>query len=76
MFARIKLPLDDETLIVAPAAAIRRVGQLTMVDVIVEGRVLRRDVQLGRRLEQDVEVLAGLAPGEKLLLPKATETGA
>ena len=39
-----------------------------MVDVAGRGPALRRSVQLGRRLDQDYEVLAGLKPGEKVAL--------
>ena len=68
MFARLLLPLEDEEIVVVPASAVRRVGQLTMVDVVESGITKRRHVQLGRRLEGDVEVLSGLVPAEKVVL--------
>ncbi|MEQ8787822.1 MAG: efflux RND transporter periplasmic adaptor subunit [Pirellulaceae bacterium] len=75
MFGRLMLPLEDEELIVVPAAAVRRVGQLTMVDVAEDGSRQRRHVQLGRRIDDDYEVLSGLRPGEKVVLWKATTKG-
>ncbi len=75
MFGRILIPLDEEELVVVPAAAISRVGQLDMVDVVDRGAVRRRSVQLGRKLDQDYEVLAGLAPGERVVLSKRQEAG-
>lgn len=69
MFGRILLPLEDEQIIVIPAAAVRRVGQLTLVDVRAENELIRRNVQVGRRLGDDIEILAGLRPGEQVLLP-------
>jgi RND family efflux transporter MFP subunit len=68
MFGRIFLPLEEEEVVVVPAAAVFKVGQLDMVDVVVDGRVRRRSVQLGRKLEQGYEVLSGLAVGEKVVL--------
>jgi RND family efflux transporter MFP subunit len=64
MFGRLMVPLDDEEVLVIPVAAVRKVGQLTMVDVVSDNSVSRRNVRLGRTLEQDVEVLAGLVEGE------------
>ncbi len=71
MFGRIFIPLEDEEVVVVPAAAVFKVGQLDMVDVVVDGMVRRRSVQLGRKLDQDYEVLAGLTAGEKVVLPES-----
>lgn len=68
MFGRLMLPLDDEQLVVVPASAVRRVGQLTMVDVVHDGRLHRRHVQLGRVIDDDFEVLSGLRPGERVVI--------
>jgi RND family efflux transporter MFP subunit len=68
MFGRLMLPLDEEALIVVPAGAIRRVGQLTMVDVAEDGSLERRHVQLGRKIDDEYEVLSGLRPGEQVVL--------
>lgn len=76
MFGRIFIPLEDEEIVAVPAAAIFKVGQLDMVDVVVDGTVRRRSIQLGRKLDQDYEVLAGLTVGEKVVLAKeVTEAG-
>ncbi|MCA9159230.1 MAG: efflux RND transporter periplasmic adaptor subunit [Planctomycetales bacterium] len=69
MFGRILLPLEDEQIIIIPAAAVRRVGQLTLVDVRSDNGLIRRNVQIGRRLGDDIEILSGLRPGEQVLLP-------
>ncbi|MCA9134753.1 MAG: hypothetical protein KDA45_16410, partial [Planctomycetales bacterium] len=73
MFGRILLPLEDEEVLVIPAAAVRHVGQLTLVDVLQEQQVLPRYLQLGRRLDSDVEVLAGLRAGEQVVVSAAKE---
>jgi RND family efflux transporter MFP subunit len=68
MFGRLMVPLDDEEVLVIPVAAVRKVGQLTMVDVVSDNSVSRRNVRLGRTLELDVEVLAGLVEGELVVV--------
>lgn len=71
MFGRLLIPLDEEEVLVAPRAALRRVGQLDMVDVAVDGVLRRRVVQPGREIGEDVEILSGLRTGERLALPNA-----
>lgn len=68
MFGRIFIPLDDEEVVVVPAAAVEHVGQLDLVRVVEDDGPRRRSVQLGRKLDQGYEVLAGLKPGEKVVL--------
>ena len=68
MFGRIFIPLEDEEVLVVPAKAIRRVGQLDEVDVIEGDTLSRRAVQLGRTFDEGCEVLSGLSEGEKVVL--------
>lgn len=68
MFARLLLPLEDEQLLLVPKVAIERVGQLTMVQVVVDEALSRRNVQLGRSFGDQVEVLSGLTVGEQVLV--------
>lgn len=68
MFGRISIPLEDETVVVVPQAAVYRVGQLDMVDAVSNNTVHRRVVQLGRLNGGNYEVLSGLRPGEKVAL--------
>jgi RND family efflux transporter MFP subunit len=68
MFGRIFIPLEDEEVTVIPVAAVFKVGQLDMVDVVVDGAIRRRSVQRGRKLDQDYEVLAGLTASEKVVV--------
>lgn len=51
----------------APASAVCRVGQQELVQVVAEGRALRRVVTTGERQGDRVEVLSGLAGGETVL---------
>ncbi|MEZ6124472.1 MAG: efflux RND transporter periplasmic adaptor subunit [Planctomycetaceae bacterium] len=68
MFGRLLLPQGDEDILVIPEAAVQRVGQLTMVDVVSDGRLSRRNVRIGRSIDSDVEVLAGLSRDEVVAL--------
>jgi RND family efflux transporter MFP subunit len=71
MFGRLLLPMKPEAVLAVPASALIRAGQLTMVDVVSEGRLQRRTVQLGRAIGSQFEVLSGLAAGETVVTGKA-----
>ena len=66
MYARMRVPLGTESRLEVPQSLVRRVGQLTFVDVLDNGHVDRRAVRLGRTAGDSVEVLAGLSEGERL----------
>jgi RND family efflux transporter MFP subunit len=66
MFGRLLVPLDDEAVVLIPAAAVRRVGQLDVVEVAHDDVLRRRVVELGRTFGDEVEVLSGLRPGERI----------
>ncbi len=72
MFGRLSIPVGDERVILIPPEAIRRVGQLECVDVAGDGVRLRRAVRLGRTIEGRIEVLSGLAVGERIVVDGAT----
>jgi len=68
--AKIVLVVGRELRLVVPEAALIRRGELVAVNVVAaDGRPLLRQVRLGRNVaDGSVEVLAGLAQGERLLL--------
>ncbi|MGQ9688468.1 MAG: efflux RND transporter periplasmic adaptor subunit [Desulfobaccales bacterium] len=70
MFARLYLPLGTDRVLLLPKAAVLQVGQLTMVEVLADGRLTRRQIKVGRQLGDQVEVLSGLKVGEKIALPE------
>ena len=68
MFGRLSIKTGETEEILVPETAILQIGQLDMVQVVVEGeRLLRRFVRLGRRVGDRVQVLSGLAAGERIL---------
>ncbi len=66
-FGRLRVPTEDRDMFRVPATAIYRAGQLQMVQVVEDQRVLRRLVKTGREEDGYVEVLAGVQDGDLLL---------
>lgn len=64
MFGRLLVPLGQREVLVVPAEAVSRVGQLDMVEVAEGGRLRRRVVQLGQTYGNSIEVLSGLRADE------------
>ena len=71
MFGRILIPLEEEEVLVVPRRAVRKVGQLELVDVAEQGAASRRAIRTGRTLGDDVEVLSGLREGEQVVVSAA-----
>jgi len=69
MFGRIIIPLDEEDVLVIPQNAMRKVGQLELVEVLEHGQLHRRAILAGRVMGDDVEVLSGLHTGEQVAAP-------
>jgi RND family efflux transporter MFP subunit len=69
MFGRLFIPMGARQAVVAPRAAVRRVGQLEMVTVLDGGAARTYAVKTGQSLDGGlVEVLSGLTGGETLLV--------
>ncbi len=72
MFARVAVPVGDRIRLLVPAAAIARIGQLEYATVVVDGRASRRMVTTGRPMDDGrIEILSGLAEGERVIVPGA-----
>ncbi|GAB4235259.1 MAG: efflux RND transporter periplasmic adaptor subunit [Acidobacteriota bacterium] len=68
-FAEVRFPGAEEAVIAVPEDAVLRRGQLLQVFVVGDDGVAQlRLVQLGRRWSGWVEVLAGLAVGDRVVL--------
>lgn len=69
MFARVAIPAGERVRLLVPSPAVERIGQLDFVTVVdPNGRLERRLVTLGSYREQgQVEVLSGLAEGERVV---------
>jgi RND family efflux transporter MFP subunit len=72
LYGTVRVPVGETTARLAPAAAAIERGQLVSVYVIDDQAVARlRLVTLGRRFDDRVEVLSGLAAGESVVVEGA-----
>lgn len=68
------LPQASRSVLVIPAAAVSRDGDLTGVRLVQGERAERRWVRVGRQVGADVEVLSGLTAGDHVAVPSAGGT--
>ena len=72
---RVAFPaLDGEAFVRIPMSALVQRGEVSAVYVLAEGRLSLRQVRLGNRGEGDVEVIAGLRPGEHVAVDPVAAT--
>ncbi|BCS97365.1 RND transporter [Desulfoluna limicola] len=64
MYGKLLIPLATVDVITLPAHAVKRVGQLELVQVKENEGWQRRYIRTGNRIGNDVEVLSGLKAGE------------
>jgi len=76
-FARLQINSGAATALLVPAAAVSRFGQMERVFVIEQGHAVLRLVKTGRSSHDRIEILAGLNPGETVILgpPAALRDG-
>jgi RND family efflux transporter MFP subunit len=67
MYARMLVPAGTEQQLLIPADRVVQVGQLNLVWVLQDGQAYRRFVRVGKALGDQIEILAGLNPGEQVL---------
>lgn len=67
-FGRLTVPASPREVVLLPATAVYRVGQLEMVQVVENGRVIRRLVKTGTTDGDRIEILSGLTDGESVLV--------
>ncbi len=74
MFGRVALPVGSEEWLTIPTGAVRHIGQVDLVDVVLpDGTLERRFVRLGRSFGVRVEVLAGLRAEERVAVEPVAE---
>ena len=72
-FGRLWVADDARQTIVIPASAVYSVGQIELVQIVKDGRAIRRAVRTGQKHEASVEVLSGLDAGDALLVKPVQE---
>jgi RND family efflux transporter MFP subunit len=73
MFGRARFVIGSRKTIVVPESAVAERGQMQWVFVPADGRARGRIVTLGQRNGSELEVLSGLAPGERIVAPVPPE---
>ena len=68
LFARVQLLFGQDRALVVPEAALAPSGPVQYVYRVAEGRAERVEVTIGERREGRVEILAGLAPGDRVVV--------
>ena len=68
MTASVRIQLEERVALGVPARAIRREGGRNVVTVLVDGRTEPRDVRVGWRDGTWVEVVGGLAEGDRVVV--------
>ncbi len=67
-FARVTLPVDPATTLLIPKSAVIPSGQMDKVFVLEKGKAQLRLVRVGSRMDDQVEILSGLSPGDQVIL--------
>ena len=70
-FGRLAVPLSEATFLFVPPQALVRRGQLEILFVAADGKAQMRLVRTGKQTAQGIEILAGLTPGEAVVVEGA-----
>jgi RND family efflux transporter MFP subunit len=70
-FGRLAVPLSDATFLFVPAPALVQRGQLEIIFVAADAKAQMRLVRAGKQTPQGIEILAGLDPGEPVVVEGA-----
>lgn len=73
MFGRAQIVVGEREGLFVPKSALRERGQLTFVFVAQEGRARLRLVKTGKTVGDNVELLAGVEPGEAVIVRSEAE---
>lgn len=68
-FAWLRQPCGHASVLLAPAAAIARIGQLESVRLVIDHTTKLRHVRTGKRYGDAVEILSGLSEGDTVRIP-------
>jgi len=72
-FGRLAVPVAEVTAIRVPASAVIVRGQMEIAFVVAGGKAQMRLVKTGKHLENEVEIVAGLDPGEQIVVEGASQ---
>lgn len=67
-FGRLWVDAESRAAVFVPASAVRQIGQLAFVQIVRDGRAIRRLVKTGPVHGDRIEILSGLRAGEVILV--------
>ena len=70
-FGRLAVPVGEAAFLFVPPQALVRRGQLEILFVAADGKAQMRLVRTGKQMPQGIEILAGLAVGEAVVVEGA-----
>lgn len=70
-FTRVSVPVEERDVLAVPTESLIQRGQLEYIFVMAEGRAQLRLVRTGKRHDHEVELLAGAAAGELVVVSGA-----
>jgi RND family efflux transporter MFP subunit len=71
LFGRVAVPMGQTRAPRVPASALVVRGQMEMVFVVADGRAQMRLVKSGKRFGEEVELVSGVRPGERVVVEGA-----
>lgn len=72
-FGRLWVDAQPREAFLVPASAVQQIGQLSFVQVVQDGRALRRLVKTGPARDDRIEILSGLQAGDTVLVTPIQE---
>lgn len=72
-FGRLAVPMAEVEAIRLPARAVVVRGQMEITFVVTKGRAQMRLVKTGKHLQDEVEIVSGLTPGETVVVEGAAQ---
>ena len=72
-FGRLWVEAEPREVLFVPASAVRQIGQLSFVQVVQDGRAIRRLVKTGPARDDRIEILSGLKAGDTVLVTPIQE---
>ena len=70
-FARVAIPIGESKALRLPAGAVIQRGQMELVFVADDGKARLRIVKSGRRVGDELEIVSGLAAGDRVIIEGA-----
>ncbi len=67
-FGRVAMPVGETAALRVPVSAVIQRGQMELVFIVVDGKAQLRIVKTGKRLGAEVELVSGVAAGEKVVV--------